>query len=336
MKSLLIPIATFILLINNVFAISEVNYLKNYQEKIAPFINLMREGTFRGKNNLAIHYRTFIRQSANNCLVILPGRTEPLEKYAEVIYDLLQTKGGSNLNFYLMDHRGQGASDRMKSPADMGYVDSFENYVSDVEAFVTFQKLDQNCDQKFLLAHSLGAGIATSLVLKNPEMFDRVALTSPMLKIMTKPYAYKVARAIVEASILAGREAKFAVGQKGYDPGLKFEENTFTTSPERFNMSMSIFEIYPKAKLGGVANRWISQVMKGTNPIRSRYHELHVPLRVFIAGMEAYSEPSEMVKLCAEAANCKKIFLETSKHEVMMDKDVNRDIVINELSNFFN
>jgi lysophospholipase len=336
MKSFLKPIMTFIFLTSNVFALSEVNYQKNYQEKIFPLIKSMRDGSFIGQNAVGIHYKTLIRQKANNCLVILPGRTEPVEKYAEIVYDLLQTNAGKNLNFYLMDHRGQGSSDRMKTPLDMGYIDRFDNYVADVETFVALQKLDQNCEQKFLLAHSLGAGIATAFILKNPHTFDRVALSSPMLKIKTAPYSYSVARAIVEASTLAGRGANFAIGQKGFSPGSKFENNTFTTSPERFSMAMSMFDLYPKTQLGGAANRWILEVMKGTNLLRSRYHEISIPMLVFNAGIEVYSEPSEMIKLCDEAINCKRTFLETSKHEVMMDRDINRDIVVGKLGEFFN
>lgn len=336
MKSLSIYCATFILLTQNVFAISEINYKENYREKITPLIKSMHEGSFLGAAGVSIHYRSLIRQKANNCLVILPGRTEPVEKYAEVIYDLLQTPAGANLNFYLIDHRGQGSSGRLKTPSDMGYVDRFENYILDLESFIEKQKLESVCDQKFLLAHSMGAGIATAFIIKHPNTFDRVALSSPMLKILTAPYAYKVARAIVEVSTKLGRGAKFAIGQKPFSSELDFENNTFTSSPERYLMAMSMFDIFPKARLGGVSNRWILEVMKGTNAIASRYDEITLPLRVFNAGNEAYSEPAEMVKLCEEAQNCKRIFLESSKHEVLMDRDVNRNVVIHELAQFFN
>lgn len=335
MKSLMITIAAFIISTQVSFAISEKNYQKNYQEKILPLIASMKDGHFSGAEGIDIHFKKLVRQQANNCLVILPGRTEPMEKYAEVVYDLSQTRAGKNLNFYLMDHRGQGSSARMKAPADMGYIDHFDNYVADLETFISLQKLNQNCDQKFLLAHSLGAGIATAYLLKNPKSFDRVALSSPMLKILTKPYSYGVARSIVDVSTLAGRGAKFAIGQKGFNPNALFADNTFTTSPERFSMAMGMFDLYPKTKLGGVANRWILEIMKGTNKLRSRYHEISAPLRVFHAGIEAYSVPSEMVKLCEEAADCKRVFLETSKHEVLMDRDVNRNVVLNELVLFF-
>lgn len=336
MKSLFLTAAAFILLNFPGFAISEIDYLENYNLKIVPLINSMKQGTFTGVNKINIQYRTLIRDTAKNCLVILPGRTEPLEKYAEVIYDLLSRNSGENLNFYLMDHRGQGSSGRMKSPHDMGHVDRFDNYVRDLETFIANQKLDQVCDQKFLLAHSLGGGIAVAYILKNPKTFDRVALTSPMLKIMTKPYSYKVARAIVQASTGVGRGAKFAIGQKGFNPDLKFEENTFTTSPVRFKMAMDMYEIYPVTKLGGVSNRWILEVMKATDRMRSRYHEINVPMRIFEAGIEVYSEPSEMEKICNQSASCKRLFLKSAKHEVLMDKDINRNIVIEELSTFFN
>jgi lysophospholipase len=332
MKSLLILIA----LTTNVFAISEINYKENYQEKIIPLIASMNDGSFSGVNGITIHYKTLITPTARNCLVILPGRTEPVEKYAEVVYDLMQTSAGKNLNFFLLDHRGQGSSDRMKTPSDMGHVDRFENYVADLEEFVLNQKLGQICEQKFLLAHSLGAGIATAYILKHPQGFDRVALSSPMLKIQTAPYSYGVAKAIIKASVFIGRGAKFSIGQSGFDPNLKFADNTFTTSPERFDMAMSVFKENPKTKLGGVSNRWILEVMKGTRGLRSRYHEISTPLRVFTAGIEVYSEPSEMIKLCAEALDCKRFNLKNSKHEVMMDRDVNRDVVINEVSSFFN
>jgi lysophospholipase len=331
----LLGLIGLLLISQNLFALSETNYQADYAAKITPLIHKMGEGTFAGAENVSIHYRTYTQAQAQNCLVILPGRTEPVEKYAEVIYDLLQTPTGKNLDFYLMDHRGQGQSGRMAATADMGYVDHFENYVKDIETFVRLQNLDKKCEHKFLLAHSMGAGIATAFILKNPNVFERVALSSPMLKIMTKPYSYTTARTIVETQTLAGRGAKFAIGQTGFDPKATFEKNTFTTSPERFVMAMSMFDTFPTAKLGGVANRWVLEIMRGTNPMRSRYHEISVPLRVFNAGLEAYSEPSEMVKLCQEAANCKRIYLETSKHEVMMDRDVNRGVVIKELVKFF-
>lgn len=325
----------FSLVTTSAFAISEKNYQSDYSSKISPLIQSMEEDTFGGAEGIRIHYRTLQSPSAKNCLVILPGRTEPIEKYAELVYDLLETPTGGNLQFYLMDHRGQGLSGRMAGPSDMGHVDKFENYVSDVDTFVKLQNLDKRCEHKYLLAHSMGAGIATAYLLKNPKTFDKVILSSPMLKIQTKPYAYSTARAIVQAMVLAKKGAKFAIGQRPYDGALKFEDNTFTSSAERFKMTMGLYETYPRAKVGGVSNRWILEIMKGTNALRSRYHEISTPMIVINAGIESYSWPSQMEELCKQAANCKHVLLPTSKHEVFMDRDENRNVAMNEMVEFF-
>ena len=317
-------------------ALDENHYDERYKQNVVPLLKIMHDGFFSGENKIQIHYKTFLQSNARNCLVIFPGRSEPIEKYGEVVYDLAQTLAGKNLNFYLMDHRGQGSSGRMVSPSDLSYVEHSHNYVLDIESFIKDQKLEKNCEKVFLLAHSLGAGISTAFILEHPKFFNKVALISPMLKILTKPYSYKVARAIVQTSSMVGRGAKFAVGQKGFNPNDKFEGNTVTSSLARFKMSRSIFETYPASKLGGVSNRFVLEVMKGTNLIRSRYHEISVPLRVFHGGLEYFSEPGEMIKICDESINCKRSFFATSKHELLMERDEIRSEVISSLGEFFN
>lgn len=320
------------------FALSEANYDQDYQEQIIPLINSFKYGAMKGEKTIFIHYATYTTNpDSTQCLVILPGRSEPLEKYAEVVHSLNTGATANTYKFFLMDHRGQGTSSRMDQvQSDMGYVDQFENYTKDLKTFLDTVVIPSGCSQKYLLAHSLGAGIAVSFMQEHPEYFDKAALSSPMLKIMTAPYSYKLARSIVLANMAAGRGKKFAVGQSGFTGIRNFEANTFTTSKVRYDMAMNMFDMNPKAKLGGVSNRWLNEVMKATKDIRKNYHELVIPLRVFHAGMESYSEKGEMIRLCNEAAYCKRTYLENSKHEVLMDSDANRDVVIAGLVEFFN
>lgn len=326
---------------SSAFALSESNYEAEYQQKIIPLIQSFQNGNFKGANNTAIHYATYTsNESSNRCLVILPGRSEPLEKYAEVVYDLDHGSLAGSLRYFLMDHRGQGSSARMindeAGDSEKGYVDHFENYALDVKTFLDTVVAKAGCREKLLLAHSLGAGIAVDFMQKNPEYFDRAFLTSPMLKIQTAPYSYAVARSIVLASMAAGRGKKYAVGQKPFNPIRNFEANAFTTSKVRYDMAMNMFDLFPQTRLGGVTNRWLNEVMGATAHIRKKYDELKLPLRVAHAGNETYSEPSEMIKLCEQAPHCNRVFLKDSKHEVLMDQDHNRGVVLLEIENFFN
>lgn len=318
----------------NLFAISEVDYQTTYKEKIIPLILKMGEGQFKS-NNVNIHYRTLIQKDATSCLIILPGRTEAAEKYAELVYDINQSELGKNLNYFILDHRGQGSSDRMASKLDMGHVDHFENYVSDLETFLALVVKPSNCQKKFLFAHSMGAGIGLTFSVSNPMYFDAMAISSPMLKIQTKPYPYLVAKTIVTSMKAIGRGDEFAIGQSGYDANEDFVGNKFTTSKERFDMSMNIFKVFPKTQLGGVSNQWIFEIMNGTRKIRNSYNKLIAPIRLYRAGIELYSEPKEMHKMCAEAVQCEELVLETAKHEVYNDSDLNRDQVMNSIIELF-
>jgi lysophospholipase len=319
----------------NAFAISETNYKSEYQEKIIPVINAFQIGSFEGLKNISIHYATYTTNpSATRCLVILPGRSEALEKYAEVVYDLDTGTLAGEFQYFLMDHRGQGSSGRMLEDTEKGHVDAFNNYVLDLKKFMDTVVKDRNCSETLLLAHSLGAGISTKFLQKYPEYFDRAALSSPMLKIQTAPYRYEVARALVVAAMLAGQGKKYGPGQKPFDPTRNFEANTFTTSPVRYEMAMDIFDVFPATKLGGVTNQWLNEVMYATAAIRAHYNAIKIPLKIFHAGIESYSDKNEMIRLCDQAPHCTRTYLETAKHEVMMDRDVNRDVVISELEKF--
>lgn len=323
---------------SNAFAISEQNYAEEYQQKIVPMISTMPSGFFTGAEKVKIHYATYTTNpSSTKCLVILPGRSEPLVKYTEVVHSL-EEKNPGKFAFFLMDHRGQGSSERMltkSGDSEKGHADDFENYVSDLKTFMDTIVAKQGCKQNLLLAHSLGAGISIAYMMKYPEVFDRAALSSPMLKIQTKPYKYSLARTIVLGQMALFRGDEFAVGQKPYNPESKFEDNNFTTSRARFNMTKETFKNFPETKLGGVTNGWLNEVMKATRKIRKHYNEITIPVHMFHAGIETYSGPSEMVRFCEEASHCVRTFFPESKHEVLMDRDIHRDRVIAEISELF-
>ena len=99
----------FFLLFNyssQALALSEQNYKSDYQEKIIPLLNQFQKKSFIGSHFVPIHYVKYTsNEQSSRCLIILPGRSEPLEKYAEVVYDLNNGSLKNEYKFFLMGER---------------------------------------------------------------------------------------------------------------------------------------------------------------------------------------------------------------------------------------
>jgi lysophospholipase len=80
-------------------------------------------------------------------VVLLGGRGEFIEKYFEVVGELL-TRGFA---VAAMDWRGQGGSDRALRNAHKGHVDDFSQFESDLDALVT-EVIERVCPRPWALS----------------------------------------------------------------------------------------------------------------------------------------------------------------------------------------
>ena len=108
-------------------------------------------------------------------VVIVPGFTEGLVIYQEVIHDLLRNRW----SVYIHDHRGQGHSARepaVRDTPDIGHVERFDDFVADLDAWITGEVLPAGHARVFLWAHSMGGAIAARYAMDHPERLTGLAL----------------------------------------------------------------------------------------------------------------------------------------------------------------
>jgi alpha-beta hydrolase superfamily lysophospholipase len=132
-----------------------------------------KEGFFSSAGELKLYYRFYPKEAAEHTLVIVHGHGEHCgryEKFAAVLKDY-------PVSIATLDLRGHGRSEGAEV-----YVDSYEDFLQDITAFVLFLESQGWVRGKFiLLGHSNGGLISCHWAMRHPEKIQAMILSSPFL-----------------------------------------------------------------------------------------------------------------------------------------------------------
>lgn len=316
------------------WSIPEKNYQETWHREVIPFYSSGTQRSFVNQQGLKLNYHSFIQPSNKKTIVILPGRTEPAMKYAELVYDLKDL----GFNFFILDHQGQGASDRLLTDKHKGYVNQFDHYTQDLTTWMDTVVIPQSKNhERFLIAHSMGGAIGTLYMARHADIFKKAVLSAPMFEVNTKPYKEKIGRLLTSALVLARQGANYAPDRGPYIPDSDlFEVNEVTHSVARFNAAKSIFVTWPELVLGGPTNRWVNQSLKATKSIDTLAPKIKIPILMLQSGMDLIVKPSRQNSFCSKHHACKKIHFANSHHEILQETDTIRDEAMAEIKDFLN
>ena len=316
--------------INSYVFTSEID-LENTEKlnKINAFYNSIKGETFMGVDSIPIYFKTFLqKKETKGAILISSGRTESAIKYKELIFDLF-TNGYS---IYIHDHRGQGLSGRMTADNELGFVDDFQNYITDMKTFYDTIVKPNNPKEVFLLAHSMGGAIGFSYLQQFPNDFKAAAFSSPMFGL-----------GFIECSL--GRT--FDVDAPNYAPTQKnylesreiFENNTLTNSEVRYNLFVSSYMEEPLVRLGGVSLHWLNESCNQFHLMFEGISKIETPSIVFSAEEEEIVDANAHFNF-VEEANLKNIpikgySVKNAKHELFIEKDEVRKNVLSTILVFF-
>jgi lysophospholipase len=278
-------------------------------------------------DGVTLHARLAEVAGARGHVVLLTGRTEFTEKYAEVAREFMD-RGFSVVS---LDWRGQGASPRLTDEPMLGHVEDFAEYRADLEALLALPAVGMLPGPRVVLAHSIGGAIALRWLADQPGAARALILSAPMLGLTFPLGLGLVAPPMARAAVALGLGRRFAIGggpASYLEQG--FEGNVLTSDEAAFAALADFARENPHAALGGPSWRWVREayrVMEGlpTTP--------PVPTLALLGADEALVSAKAIRSLAGKPGGAL-VELPGARHEPLIETEATRAAVWRAIDGF--
>ncbi|MCD8366097.1 MAG: alpha/beta hydrolase [Clostridiales bacterium] len=264
-----------------------------------------------------IHCLRYLADRPKGIILISHGYTEFAGKYREAVYYFLR----AGYHVYLPEHCGHGYSYRLTEDPSLVHVDSFRRYVDDL-LFVADMAREEFPDLKmYLYAHSMGGGIGAAAAAEKPQLFEKVVLTSPMIRPLTGSVPWPAAAVIAAAKCKAGKSSEYLAGQLPYEPGETFEGSS-ALSRARFEEYLREKESDVHHHLSACSYGWLHATDELNRFLQMRgWRQITAPLLMFEAGQERYVSNPEQRRFVKKISRrgcspVRMVYVAAAKHEI--------------------
>jgi lysophospholipase len=282
---------------------------------------------FRGAGGLRLRAGFWSPQTAaRGTVVVSPGRTEPIEKYYEIVANLLER------DFAVIAHdwRGQGLSARLLPDRLKGHARAVEEFLDDYSRLL--DDFEARAPKPWIMmGHSMG-GVLNLLSLENgEERFSGAILSSPMLRIKTGKRSLWSVRFAARWNVRHGKAGEFVLDHD--DPfEHTFAEDALTTDEARYERWREQLYACPHLAVGGLTWGWLYfAVDAGERALKpTALKKVRVPLTIVQAGDDDRVWKSTAKWTAKRIPRAKYVEVPGAKHEVLMEVDDRREVFLRE------
>jgi lysophospholipase len=251
--------------------------------------------------------------AARGTVLIIPGRTEYIEKYGPTAADVV----AAGYHAVVLDSRGQGLADRPLRDRRVGHVAGFADYQRDLRALLPFlQGLPQPL---YMIAHSMGGTIGLRALAERFPV-ARAAFSAPMWGIRLHPFIAPVAPGIAMAARALGQSARFApgTGPVTYVAAAPFAGNTLTTHEPTWDWMRRQVTVHPELALGGPSFHWLHAALTECRWL-ARQPAPPVPAVTLLGSAERIVDTQAIHRRMKDWPQGRLVLLPGAEHEVLME-----------------
>ncbi|WNC68430.1 alpha/beta fold hydrolase [Thalassotalea nanhaiensis] len=325
------------------FRFTQEHELIAQQSVIEAFWQSGEFASFKSYDQLDIHYALFFSPTNTQCIVVSLGRSESYLKYKELIFDL----ANNGYNVAIIDHRGQGLSERELTDKSKGYVGDFNDYVVDMHQWLE-NIVKPKCNHDlFMLAHSMGGTIATRYVQQFPQTFNALVLSSPMIAIDGGHIPDWLSKAVIKTShfinALFTEQSAYFFGYGPYKEKV-FAGNDLMQSEIRFQLFKQTYEQNPQLQLGGVTFSWLNSAIETEKLIFENLADMQTPILLLQSEHDTVVSNVKQLHFCQQlnalhpqsCPNGQPVVIKSALHELLFEKDEIRNEALNQALTWFN
>jgi lysophospholipase len=249
-------------------------------------------------------------------VVVHPGRTEPIEKYFEVV-DVLRARGFAVL---VHDWRGQGLSHRMLPNRLPGHAEGFADFLTDHDRLLT--TFETRLPRPWIsLGHSMGGCLAMLVLSEGETRYAGAILSAPMLGLSLGKTPMAAARMLAAANRTFGRGGRLARADS--DVTESFESNILTHDPVRYARNVAQVEACPNLALGGPTWGWLDFALTATDRLQlgSGVPRVTIPVTIAAAGEEKLVDNAGARKVAARFSGGRFVEIPGAYHEILQELD---------------
>ena len=303
-------------------------------QQVVPFWLQLKPQQLTLSDGSSLPYMLIKPEAVKATVVLVNGRTESYLKYQQLAYELVQ----QGYQVLMFDHRGQGLSKRLTDNVYKGHIEDFQQYVDDMHQLISRIILPGNHLPLYLLGHSMGGAISTLYLEQHPDVFQKAALSAPMLGIQGK-LLYDEQDACRLASVVSVFTSQGYAGfaDKPYQPA-PFSSNDLTGSAERYQWNLELYQSHPEIQLGGATWGWLDQACTVLPKIQQQAKNIKIPLLLMQAELDSIVSASAQQSFCSVLAGNAKLgcvggvqVIKGAQHELLFEQEGIRQSVIDKI-----
>ncbi|WP_336605025.1 alpha/beta hydrolase [Phenylobacterium aquaticum] len=260
---------------------------------------------------------------ARGTVVLSTGRTEAIEKYFEVIGDLL----GRGFVVLANEWRGQGLSHRDLPDRLKGHAVGMAAYVADYHALLAAFE-DRMPKPWMAVGHSMGGCLTLlSLAKGEADRFVGAVLCAPMLGVRTGGLPLPVAKILAGFNLLVGKGGDYARPPPADPYTEAFEGNVLTHDPVRFARARGLIAADKDLALSAPTWGWLDFAFKATTWLGSadNLRSVRIPVVIVSAGDDKLVRDDAQKLISNYLPDGRFVSVAGAEHEILMETDDRRN-----------